>query len=234
MHAWRDDRTFSQDMIAEWGAFPRKALTYFGVWAVVSAGADLILWSHGKHFQAADYLLVAGLAVGWASATYYAAMLMVSTPMTWRGAARFWGTTLAIVTPIIVGLAWSLIALKLKAWWIVLPGVIFLFAATTIATFFVGWPVWQATAQRVIGPFEAWRATKGIRWQLFTFSCVTSGLNRALPNTSTAHDVGAAALLAAGSSLVSCVSSVIGLSVAVVAWRWMRKAGLREQGASAG
>ena len=214
-------QTFTQAVLAEAGTFPKEGLIWLGAWAFLSAVVDLIYWGHRPVYQIADYVLIVSLAVGLAPISFLSACRMVETPMTWRGAVRFFGTGAALVIPILLALGLMLLAAKMKVQWAVLAAALLTFASIFPITFLPGWPIWQVTSAKLIGPIEALRATKGFRLPLFVASCVVSGLNRAIPQTSSASDFMAACTIAIANGAVACMTTVVGLSIAVAAYRKM-------------
>jgi len=220
----RHQPTFIQAVIAELGNFPQSGLFYIGGWALVSVSVDLFSWSHRPGYQISDYILAGSTLIGGAAITFFSATRMVETPMTWRRALKFFGTGAALFAPLLLASSVTLLALKLKVQWGVFAGLFLLIPSLLPLAFLPGWPIWQATSERLIGPIEAFRATKGFRWPLIGAACFGSGFNQAIPRTSSANDLLTACILSVSSSLLACMSTVLGLSIAVAAYRKMSAA----------
>lgn len=207
--------------MAELGTYPREGLFWLGGWALLSAAADLISWLHRPDYQVADYILLVALAIGLVAISFFSATRMIEMPMTWRGGLRFVGTGAALFIPIMLALGLLVLAARLNIPWAVVASALLVFASLLPITFLPGWPVWQSASVRLIGPIEAFRATSGFRWSLFGASLFVSALNRAMPKTSSTNDMLAACTVAVGNGLVACVTTVVGLSIAVAAYRKM-------------
>jgi len=214
-------QTFTQAVVAEVRTFPREGLIWLGAWAFLSAVADLISWWHRPVYQIEDFVLAVALTLGLAPISFFSASSMVEAPMTWRKAVRFFGTGAALFIPILLAFALMLLAVKLKVQWAVLAAALLLFVSLAPITILPGWPIWQMTSVRLIGPMEAFWATKGFRWSLFGASLFVSAFNRTMPRISSTNDFLAACIIAVGSSLVACLTTVVGLSIAVAAYRKM-------------
>lgn len=221
MLAGRHRPPFTQAVMTELGSFPQKGLICLGGWAFVSAAGDMIAWPHHPNFLVADYMLATAQIIGLATISFYSVTRMVGTPMTWRGAFGFFGTGVALFVPILLALGLVVLAANLKVKWGVVVAALMMLASLLPISLLPGWPIWQTASVKLIGPMEAFRATKGNRFALLAASFVASAINRAMPETSSASDFLTACALAAGNGLFGCITTILGLSIAVAAYRRM-------------
>jgi hypothetical protein len=207
--------------MSEAGAFPKIGLIYLGAWGLFSAGTDIFAWLHRPSFEPADYFLAAVNLIALAAITYSYAAWMAGAQRTLRGAVGFFGTGVAVFLPTLMAFGLLLVAARAKILWAEILLVLTVFVSLLPISILVGWPIWQATSDRLIGPLEALNATKGIRWPLFFAAGIISSLNRGFPSASKVADLRMACALAIGNGVVGCVTTVLGLSIAVAAYRRM-------------
>lgn len=223
-------QTFTEMVLAEWRSIPAVGLTYLGGWGVLSAGSDLFAWFHRPTYGPADYVLAAVDVIAMVAISYSCAAWMVGAPRTLWSALKFIGTGLLVFMPLVLAFGLLLLAARAKIQWAVILASLMMFTALLPMTLLTGWPVWQMVSDRFIGPFEALNATRGFRWRLFWASAFVSGLNRGFPSTSKAADLLSACGLAFGNGVVGCLTTVIGLSIGVAAYRKMLASGQVQQG----
>ena len=219
MQRTKTTQAFLSAIWAEIGTIPRTALIWFGAVGALSALSDLSFWFHKPRLTPLDYVGWALLVSASFLSTYSACMEMIGCRRSWGGLSRFIATLLVMLSPILVAIA--LLALAhgdqrtLAASLVAsLLGIIFL-------SFLPGWPVLQVTSPRLIGPWTAFKSTKGLRWQLMLASVLTSSLNKAVPQISTADNLLAAGLLAVLGGIVTCFSLMLAAAIAVSAWKHM-------------
>lgn len=203
--------------LAEFGSIPRRGLVYFGILAAVAAAVDLATWPHRLNYAAADYAMLGVVVATWVVAAYMISMSMVERPPSLGGFARFLVASLALASLPIAGIA----ALLAGAGALAALGVALIGMGVVSGALLVGWPILEATSQKLIGPLRAIGMAKGIRRQLFFAWLIMGGLTRSLPATSTAEDFGTAILLATVNALASTLVSMIALSLAVAAYKFM-------------
>lgn len=210
-----------RETIAELGSIPRRGLIWLGAFAIVVAAMDLLTWTHRPTYTAADYAMLAATMAAWVAAAYSISMSMVKKPSSARAFAKFLASSFAVVLLPIIGFASLLVGASANMGAVVGLGVALIVAGLVAGSLLVGWPILEATSQRPVGPLRAIRMTKGLRWQLFFASLVLGGLMRGIPDTSTTDDFGTAVLLAAVNALGSALVSMVALSIAVAAFKFM-------------
>jgi hypothetical protein len=210
---------FLSEIVAELGAMPRLALVCFGGIGALSASLDLAFWLHRPRLEPLDYLGIALLLGVSLLATYAASMKMVECRWSYGGLARFLATALAMLSPILLALVFIGLAPGNQLW--LAASLAASLLSIVFLSFLPGWPILQATSPRIVGPWAAFKATKGLRWQLFLVSSLTASLNKAVPSMSTAEDIAGAGLLAALGGVVTCFSLMLAAAIAVSAWKHM-------------
>lgn len=217
---------FYRDAYAEAAKIPRAGLIYIGCWSVVSAFIDLLYWTNRPHFLPGnlppiDYAISAVLIIGWLVVAYSVAMLMTGTRWSTVSLGRFFATSVAMALPALLAIGLILLTPPPGTVWMFAVVVVLSLGALVVFALLPGWPVLQATSMKLVGPAAAFRSTKGMRMSLFATSFIVGGLNRVVPTMSSAHDFPTACILAVANGAVLFVSMVIGLSIAVAAWRRM-------------
>lgn len=207
--------------LAELGSIPRRGLIYFGAFAMVMAGLDLLAWSHRPTYMAVDYALGTAALLAWLVAAYSITMSMVERPASVRGFGKFFAASTGLVLLPIIGFALILFGAAANFGALTALGVALIVGGFVAGSLLVGWPILEATARRPIGPFQAIRMAKGIRRQLFFASLIVGGMTGGIPDTSSADDFGTAALIAVVGGLASTGGSMIALSFAVAAFKFM-------------
>jgi hypothetical protein len=215
-------QSFLQAVILEVGNLPPKGWVCLAAWGVLSAGGELVVWSHRPGLLGWDYVLMAATVASLAAVAFLCTTLMAGSRLSWRAALGFFGTGAAQFLPL--GLWFGLLALaaKYKALWLVWPGGLLCLSSLLALALLPGWPVWQAAAERFIGPVEAYRATRGLRWPLLAAAITLGALSGVTPKISTANDLMTASAIAMGDSLVNCLNVALGIAVSVAAFRAMR------------
>jgi hypothetical protein len=204
-------------MRAELKVTPRPVFLCFAALGLFSAGAAFVIASHKPSppliaYGAALFEFAASFA-----ATYSACVWMVGGRQSWPGFGRYFATYLAMASPLAIGLAlYSLTSGDLFAAMIALALVL---TAGFALTFLPAWPLLQATSGPV-GAQAAFEATRGIRWQLFSVSCMISALG-SLPALFKVETVMGAGLLAVLEGVMTCASLMLTTAVAVAAWKYM-------------
>jgi hypothetical protein len=217
----RTTHTFLTSFTAELRAIPRKGLVCAGAVGLGSAGFDLFHWSHGGSFIPPDYAVLLILLAGWLLTAYGLSMRLVATPASWRGLAKFLATTLVLVSPILLALLTLRFAKSFEGQYGFLLALVLALLGSVVLTLLPGWPILQAVSTRLVGPIAALKATKGVRRSLILGPVLTGGLNKFAPETSTAHDLASACLLATLNGLLASVNLLLAVAIAVVAWRHM-------------
>lgn len=212
-----------REALAEFGSIPRRGLIYFGAFAIVTAALEFLTWLHRPTYTVLDDTALIAAMVAWMVAAYAVAMSMIESPPSFGGFAKFVASSLAVVLPPILGLVCLLMAARANIGGLAALGGALFIAGLVVASLLVGWPLVEATAQRPVGPVGALRMTKGMRWQLFFASLVIAGVSRGVPDTSITDDLWAAVLLAVLNASASTLISMMALSIAVAAFRFMRR-----------
>ncbi|PIC02010.1 hypothetical protein [Caulobacter sp. X] len=96
-----------------------------------------------------------------------------------------------------------------------------LLTGCAMLAFLPGWPLLQATSASLVGPWKAFKSTRGLRWQLFLASFLASGLNKAIPKVSSTESLAGASVLALLGGVVTCFSLMLAAAIGVSAWRHM-------------
>ncbi|MNN68959.1 hypothetical protein D3C81_1847060 [compost metagenome] len=126
-----------------------------------------------------------------------------------------------MVLPVVVllGLLWLSTIYKMGAG-VALSGALFI-AWLVFMMLLPAWPIMQATSAKLIGPLTAIRATRGIRWPLVMAGFLTAGLNRTIPNASSATDIWSALVLAVVDGAIAMFFAMLAISIAVAAAKLM-------------
>ncbi len=216
-----DLQNFFQLAFAEFGTIPKRGLTYLGVAGAAAAATDLIFWSHRPDVLLIDYAVGAALLLGWGVLLYAISMTMMDSRLSVAGFIRFVITSVVMMLPTALGLGllW-LSAIYKNGAGMAFSGVL-LIVSIVFTMLLPGWPVMQAKSTKLIGPLAALRATRGIRWSLVIAGFVTGGVNRALPEMSSATEVWAALALAILGGVIVVLSAMIAISIAVTSAKLM-------------
>ncbi len=205
-------------MKAEVRVIPRPVFQCFAALGLLSAGVGFVV---STHKPSPPMLAYGGALFEFAAsfvATYSACVWMVGGQQSWRGFGRYFAAYLAMATPLALGLAlYSLASGNLLA---ALIALVLVLTAGFALTFLPAWPLLQATTTPPVGARAAFEATKGIRWQLFSVSCMISALG-SLPALFKVDTVLGAALIAALEGIMTCISLMLTTAVAVAAWKYM-------------
>ena len=212
-----------RETMAEFGSIPRRGLIYLGIFAIIVAAIDLLTWAHRPTYSATDYAILAAATAAWVAVAYSISMLMIESPPSLRGLVKFLASSIALVLLPVIGFASLLAGLSAKMGAVAALGAALIAAGLVVGSLLVGWPILEATSQRRVGPLQAIRLTHGLRWQLFAAWLVLGGMTRGVPDTSSTDDFGTAVLLAAVNALASTLVSMIALSIAVAAYKFMTR-----------
>jgi len=215
----RTTQTFLSTALAELGTLPRPALIGFGLVGALSAAWDFAFWFHRPRLTAWDYAGCTVLVGASLVLSYGVCMEMIGRRRSWGGLVRFLATVAAMVAPLVLGLV--IIAMAPGAKGGLGAALACLLLAIFCLSFLQGWPVLQATSDSLVGPWAAFKATKGLRWPLFLASSLTGTVNRFVPSISTADNLAGAGLLAVLGGVVSAFSLMLAAAIAVTAWRHM-------------
>lgn len=216
-----DFQNFFQLALAEFGAIPKRGLTYLGIAGAAAAAADLIFWSHRPDVLLIDYAVVAARLLGWGVLVYAISMTMMGSRLSVVGFIRFATTAVVMMLPtaLALGLLWLSTIYQTGAG-MAFSGVL-LIVSLAFIMLLPGWPVTQAKSTQLIGPLAALRATRGIRLSLVIASLVTGGVNRTLPDMSSATEVWSALALAILGGGIAVLSTMIAISIAVTSAKLM-------------
>jgi len=204
-------------MKAEVRVIPRPVFLCFAALGLFSAAAAFVISIHKPSppplfYGAALFEFAASFA-----ATYSACVWMVGGRQSPQGFGRYFTVYLTMVTPMALGLTlYSLTGGN------PLAGVIALALILTTGfslTLLPAWPLLEATSPPV-GPRAAFEATRGIRWQLFSVSCMITALG-SLPALFKVETVLGSGLLAVLEGVMTCISLMLTTTVAVAAWKYM-------------
>lgn len=114
--------------------------------------------------------MLCSLAVG-----YLASMAMIGGRRSLSGLGAYVGTAALLTTP-------ALCSFALFLWGgsgLLLPALVLALIAPVASQLLCAWPVLQTTTPRFVGPLEAWRRSRGLRWPLLVAGLVLSGTNGA-------------------------------------------------------
>ena len=206
----------------EVGTVPRRGLIYLALAVLISVAAEIASKLTGPGFQFFDYLVAAASILSWIFGVYVATALMIEQRPSMAGFGKYALTGLAIAVPFLVcvgGLVGTA-ALGLGAGAVVFG--LMIFPALLPIFLLPGWPIWQATSDRFIGPLEAWRSTRGFRLPLFISAFIASAFNRLVPAGSSSDDLSGTIMLACLGALAGLATAMIGMGVAVTSSRLMR------------
>lgn len=129
---------------------------------------------------------------------------------------------IAVFLPIIVGATVILAFLPSEnKETVVSISLVFFGIGLLVVTFFPAFPLAQAVSTTAISPISIWRATKGHRWSLILITFATSSINKIVPATSKATNIGEAYLFAASNGLVGMFTGVLATCLGVTAWRYV-------------
>ena len=215
---------FIQLITAEMGTIPRRGLVYLGLAATFSGATDLFIWTHRPEYSALDWAILGLAFFALMGVVCLVSTIMVGVRVSLTGVLKFVITSLALVSPMFLAGVLLLVSLKSGNGLGAVTGFISMGAAFIFLTLLPGWPVLQVSSSGVVGPLTALRSTKGFRWGLFGVAFIAASMNKLVPGTSTAEDFGTACALAAGGAIVSFLSALVALSIAVAASKLMKSA----------
>lgn len=214
--SWTD---LFNSIIAEAGKIPLPALGALASLAAASEVFSLAIKAAGR-----DALLIALGVVGTAASfgvSYLVSMTLVDGPRSLRGFGVYVGTAFLVVLPAPAGLALLLISRGVENPLLFPAGLLLVLVGLVLAPMLCAWPVFQAVSPRLIGPFEAFRRSSGMRWALLLTALSFSAMNRVefpVPRGDiTLLTLGAMALNAA----VSLMSTVLAIATSVAAFKRM-------------
>jgi hypothetical protein len=118
-----------------------------------------------------------------------------------------------------LGLGMALYTLTAGAVFPSMVAMVLVLVAGFSLTFLPAWPLLQATSPPV-GFRAAFGATRGMRWQLFSVSCMISAL-ASLPAVFKVDTAVGAGLLAILEGIVTCATLMLTTGLTVAAWRHM-------------
>lgn len=202
-------------------SIPRRGLAYLVIAGAAVSVSDWLVWWSKPDAPAIIYGGFAGLVLCWGLVLYAVSMMVMDKRASLGGFVRFSITSLAMVLPLLLSAGLLLLtAAHGNGWGIALSGT--LFAVSLAAPILLpGWPVLQATSTGFVGPLNALRATRGIRWSLFIASLVVSGINRAVPDVGAIEDAWAAMAVAVFGGLIAVLAGMISISIATASAKFM-------------
>ena len=216
-----DFPTFIRLVMAEFGTIPKAGLAMIGGVSAASAAAEIYLWAHGSTVTAADYVIGAGLLVGWAVVVYAVSMMLAGNRSGIVSFAKYMTTAFATVLPMLATLCLLLLFVGLGAGGLALIMLVPMFASLIPMMLLSGWPVLQTTSNKLVGPVAALRLTNGFRWPLILAGFAMGAINRVVPGASATDELTTVCLLAAVGGVASAFSAMFGLSISVATWRLM-------------
>ena len=213
--------SFSSLVMVEFGTVPPQGLLYIAIASAASAASDMLRWTHRPDLLPVDFGISVVLIGGWVIAIYAVSMLMAGGRFSIIGLGKFVATSIATALPLILSVGLYVVAARARSGEGMAGAVVLILGSLAIFALLPGWPILQAMTATAISPLKALRSTGGFRLPLVLAALVAGAINGAVPALSTAEDLGTACLLAVVGAVAAAASTLVGLSIAVAAWRLM-------------
>lgn len=206
-------------VISELSRIPRESVAQLAVLSIVSEAVGVAAWrlqSPGDSFLLGlSFLLgIAGLAIAYATS-----MRMIDQPRTRRGLIRYAATALLMLVPPFVALGMVVFGTVTSQSGLVLAGLGIALISLAVLPMLAAWPVLQSVSPRLIGPAEAFRRSRGMRWPLLMMTLVISGGSRVLPATLEASTLPEALFSALLNAAFGVAAAAVVIAVGVAAFR---------------
>nr|WP_316628648.1 hypothetical protein [uncultured Brevundimonas sp.] len=211
---------FSQRVLAEVGAFPRKGIVYIGLVCAAAQMCNLLLWSKADA-STVIYVILAAILLAWFCVSYATASAILNVPPSVSGLFKFLAASLLTSLPVLLSLALLVFASKTSIAIIYVLSGLLMLGGVFLLPLLAGWPITQAISTRLIGPMTALRATKGHRGNLIVAALLVAGLNRIVPALNSATDFTTACWFAVMGFIADIASAMALISIAVVASQMM-------------
>jgi len=211
---------FSQRVLAEFGAFPRKGIVFIGLVCASAQVCGMLLWTKPDASPVISVILAATL-LAWFCVSYTTTSAILNVPPSVSGLFKFLATSLLTSLPVLFSLALLVFATKTSIAIIYVLSGLLMLGGIILLPLLAGWPITQAISRRLIGPMTALRATKGHRGNLIVAALVFAGLNRAVPALNSATNFATACLFAVMGLIAGIAGAMALISIAVVASQMM-------------
>lgn len=199
---------------------PGEGWLYALVAALLTVGTDLSLWASGRTARPTDLLWAIITVPASLASTYAIAMMLLRAKPSVRGFGGFIAASIALLTPMVVGITFLLVGKGVFAPSATLTA-FFVPAGISIAllTFLPAWPVAQSQASHFVSPVRIFKATRGSRWSLVMLAVVTSSLGRSdlIPAVGKARNVLEALTYGSGHVVIDAFVTLLNASIAVAA-----------------
>lgn len=215
-----DSPKFSQRLLAEFGAFPRKGIVLIGLVCAAAQVCGVMLWSK-PNASPVIYVILAATLLAWFCVSYTTTSAILNVPPSVSGLLKFLATSLLVSLPVLFSLALLVFATKTSIGIVYVLSGLLMLGSIVLLPLLAGWPITQAISTRLIGPMTALRATKGHRGNLIVAALVFAGLNRAVPALNSATNFATACLFAVIGLIAGIVGAMALISIAVVASQMM-------------
>ncbi|MEG8223650.1 hypothetical protein OSJ57_24060 [Sphingomonas sp. HH69] len=215
-------QNFLTQTMGEFGTVPKRGLIYVSIAGALSAVTDLVHWGTGTKFSDLDYALLGVVILAWLAAAYVTTMTMVEKRSTVVGFVKFAAITILTFVPILSSLTVLIYASRagLHDGLTISTVITLLLIGLLFLAFLPAWPIAQAIATHFVSPMQIVKATKGYRWSLILVFFAASGVNKLVPDMSSATNAGEAIALALCGAVVAAATLVLTASIAVTAWNF--------------
>lgn len=215
-------QNFLTQTMGEFGTVPKRGLIYVSMAGALSAITDLVHWGTDTKFSDLDYALLGVVILPWLAAAYVTTMTMVEKRSTVVGFLKFTAITILTFMPILSSLTVLVYASRagLHDGLTISTVIALLLIGLLFLAFLPAWPIAQAISTHFVSPMQIVKATKGYRWSLILVFFAASGVNKLVPDMSSATNAGEAIALVFCGTVVAAATLVLTASIAVTAWKF--------------
>ena len=213
-------QSFYSQFAGHFGAVSRSGLTAIGTASALAGLSELVYMMHENQLMLVDFVLFSFVIAAHLSASYVAAMAMLSAPMSigsyfrfLRGSAFLWGA-------LVMGVVLFLIAPQgANRDAFLTNGIILALIGLLVLMMLPALPIAEALHQR-IRPWALLKATKGHRFALVGLFMASGSLDKLVPNLSIVSGFLTIAGVLVCNFIINAATNLFYTALAVTSWQF--------------